>query len=409
MGKSNKKKQKSKGKNANNTTNKSVTSIEDGDLTLEENKYPFVSVCTPTFNRRPFISGMIKCFDHQDYPHNRMEWIIIDDGTDKIEDLVKDHPNVKYFKYEKKMALGKKRNLMHEKCKGDILVYMDDDDYYPPQRVSHAVETLQKNPKALCVGSSKIYIYFKHIQKIVQFGPYGPNHATAGTFAFRRKLIENKYDDDACLAEEKTFLKNYTVPFVQLDPFKVILVFSHEHNTFDKRKLLENPHPDYVKETPLNVDKFVKEKDLKDFYMNIDDLLQYYSPGKPTMKPDVLEEIIKIEEKRRKYAEEMMSKGQGGNNQGTVMIQQDGKDPIALNNTEIVNLMKQQQQQLQQQDVQLKQIKQVYDQLANENIALKKQVEKQNENIGQLQKLNTKLLLDTYNEKNKPTTNEKHK
>ena len=407
MGKSNKKKQKSKGKKTNNTsTSKSVTSNTDDDLSIEENKYPFVSVCTPTFNRRPFISGMIKCFDHQDYPHDRMEWIIIDDGTDKIEDLVKDHPNVKYFKYEKKMALGKKRNLMHEKCKGEIIVYMDDDDYYPPNRVSHGVETLQKNPKAVCAGSSKIFIYFKHIKKIVQFGPYGPNHATAGTFVFRRQLIENKYDNDACLAEEKSFLKNYTVPFVQLDPFKVILVFSHEHNTFDKRKLLENPHPDYVKETPLNVDKFVKEKDLKDFYMNIDDLLQYYSPGKPTMKPDVLEEIIKIEEKRRKYAEEMMSKGQGGNNQGTVMIQQDGKDPIALNNTEIVNLMKQQQQQLQQQDVQLKQIKQVYDQLANENIALKKQVEKQNENIGQLQKLNTKLLLETYNEK-KTTTNEK--
>lgn len=33
---------------------------------------------------------------------------------------------------------------MHEKSKGDILVYMDDDDYYPPERVSHAVETLLK-------------------------------------------------------------------------------------------------------------------------------------------------------------------------------------------------------------------------------------------------------------------------
>ena len=64
-----------------------------------------------------------------------------------------------------------------------------------------------------------------------QFGPYKQTHATAGTFAFRRALIENRYDDDACLAEEKSFLKDYTVPFVQLDPLKVILVFSHEHNS----------------------------------------------------------------------------------------------------------------------------------------------------------------------------------
>ncbi len=109
---------------------------------------PFVSVCTPTFNRRPFIEMMVACFDSQDYPKDRMEWIIIDDGTDPIEDLVGGHPNVKYFRYTNKLSLGKKRNIMHDKSKGDIIVYMDDDDYYPPDRVSHAVETMQKNPQA---------------------------------------------------------------------------------------------------------------------------------------------------------------------------------------------------------------------------------------------------------------------
>jgi len=197
---------------------------------------PFVSICTPTFNRRPFIKSMIKCFDHQIYPKDKMEWIIIDDGTDKIEDLVCDIPQVKYFKYEDKMVLGKKRNLMHEKAIGDILIYMDDDDYYPPERVSHAVNMLLTHPKALCAGSSEIYIYFKHINQMYQFGPYGPNHATAGTFAFKKELLNNnRYDDTAALAEEKVFLNDYTVPFVQLEPKKTILVFSHEHNTFDKK------------------------------------------------------------------------------------------------------------------------------------------------------------------------------
>ena len=183
---------------------------------------PFVSVCTPTFNRRPFIEHMIKCFEHQDYPKDRVEWIIIDDGTDKIGDMVSHIPEVKYFSYDKKMVLGEKRNLLHEKSKGEIIVYMDDDDYYPPCRISHAVERLQGDPKALCAGSSEIYIYFKHIDKMYQFGPYGPNHATAGTFAFKRELIHNtKYDSNAALAEEKSFLKDYTIPFVQLDPMKI--------------------------------------------------------------------------------------------------------------------------------------------------------------------------------------------
>lgn len=395
MGKNNKNNKKKNKKNNNNNNNGNNNNTSNStNITVNTDKYPFVSVCTPTFNRRPFIEGIIKCFNHQDYPKDRMEWIIIDDGTDKVEDLVINHPHVKYFKYDTKMKLGKKRNLLHEKSKGDIIVYMDDDDYYPPQRVSHAVQKLQEHPEALCAGSSEIYIYFKHIQKMYQFGPYGPNHATAGTFAFKRKLIENRYDDEACLAEEKSFLKDYSVPFVQLDPKKVILVFSHEHNTFDKRKLLESPHPQFVKESTKTVDEFVKEKELKDFYMNIDSLLQYYSPGKPIMKPDVLEQMVKIEETRRKHAEQM---AQNNGNGGQILVQQDGKDPIALNNNQIVELMKQQQGQLQQQGGQLQQIKQAYEQLARENMELKKQLQDQMDNITQLQKLNTQLILRNVN------------
>ena len=384
MGKNNNKKNKKPTKKTNANKNTNTNDISNNE------KYPFVSVCTPTFNRRPFIEGMIKCFNHQLYPKDKMEWIIIDDGTDKIEDLVKDHPNVKYFKYDEKMSLGKKRNLLHEKSKGEILVYMDDDDYYPPERVSHAVEKLMDNKEALCAGSSEIYIWFKHINKMYQFGPYGEKHATAGTFAFKRKLLENnRYDEEACLAEEKSFLNDYSVPFVQLDPLKVILVFSHNHNTFDKKKLLDNPHPQFCKESNKTVDMFVKEKDLKEFYMNIDTLLPFYSPGLPKMKPDVLEQMIKIEETRRKHAENMVSQGGGG---GQIMVQQ-GEKNIPLNNQQIVEVMKQQQTALQQQGGQLQQIKQAYEAIARENMVLKSELQQKNESITELQKLNTRLLL----------------
>ena len=313
---------------------------------------PFVSVCTPTFNRRPFIKHIIDCFDSQTYPKDRMEWIIIDDGTDKIEDLVKDHPQVRYYSYDKKMALGKKRNIMHEKSKGEIIVYMDDDDYYPPERVSHSVEMLTVNPEAMCAGSSEIYIYFKHIDKFYQFGPYGPNHATAGTFAFKKELLKDTaYEDEAALAEEKAFLKNYTVPFVQLDPIKTILVFSHAHNTFDKRKLLENAHPKFIRESEKTVETFIKDAVVRKFYMNdIEKELESYEPGKPIMKPDVLKQIIAIEEKRRKEAEAMASRLAS---QGQVLIQQGDGPPQMLTTQQIVSILHQQQQFIQkaQQDM----------------------------------------------------------
>ena len=75
-------------------------------------------------------------------------------------------------------------------------------------------------------------------------------------------LNEHKYNEEAALAEEKSFLKDYTVPFVQLEPKKTILVFSHVHNTFDKKTLLDNRHPKFVKDSDKTVDDFIKEPDL---------------------------------------------------------------------------------------------------------------------------------------------------
>ena len=34
------------------------------------------------------------------------------------------------------------------------------------------------------------------------------------------------------------FLKGYTIPMIQLNPAKTILVISHDTNTFDKKKIL---------------------------------------------------------------------------------------------------------------------------------------------------------------------------
>jgi hypothetical protein len=284
-----------------------------------------------------------------------MEWIIIDDGTDKIEDLVASHPNVKYFKSSEKMTLGKKRNLMHANSCGDIIVYMDDDDYYPPERVSHAVESLMANPSILCAGSSEIYIYFKHLKSLMQFGPYGPNHATAGTFAFRRELLTHtKYNDDACLAEERFFLKDYTIPMIQLDPTKVILVFSHNHNTFDKKKLLVNANPAFVKQTNKTLDNFIRGDSsmfFKDFFLNrMDAILETYEPGKPEMKPDVIKQTKELEQTLIRMQEQQQQHQQQQQNGTTeapaILMHQEGKEPVALTSDQVLNIIQTQQSEI---------------------------------------------------------------
>jgi glycosyltransferase involved in cell wall biosynthesis len=328
------------GKSNKNKDNTSKSKLIGGKY------FPLVSVCTPTYNRRPFIQMMFDCFKNQTYPKECIEWIIVDDGTDKIKDLIENSgiSQIKYFEMDKKMPLGEKRNYMHQHVKGSIIVYMDDDDYYPPERISHCVERLNENKNAMVAGSSEIYIYFNHIQKMVQCGPYGPNHATAGTFAFRSELLkQTHYENHAALAEEKAFLKNYTIPMVQLDPMKTILVFSHNHNTFDKKKLLNNMHPDYCKYSPKTVDDFIKnpfENSIKKFFQeDIDHLLAKYPPGEPNMKPDVLENMKLIEKERENII--------ANNNAPKIILSKPGEPPVELSHEQIINIIQQQQQQLQ--------------------------------------------------------------
>jgi hypothetical protein len=141
-----------------------------------------------------------------------------------------------------------------------------------------------------------------------QFGPYGPNHATAATFAFRKELLQKtRFDEKATVAEEKKFLKDYKIPFVQLDPLKSILVFSHNHNSFDKKVLLNQMPNAFIKDTTLTPSNFVKEPSVLQFFMeDINKLLENYEPGSPQNKPDVTKQIAEIHESREKMVQDQI-------------------------------------------------------------------------------------------------------
>jgi glycosyltransferase involved in cell wall biosynthesis len=209
---------------------------------------PFVSILTPTFNRRRMFPLAIHCFKHQTYPAHRMEWIILDDSLDPEKDVqplleeagLLNDPRVRYIRIleEKKMPIGAKRAKLCELAKGDVLANQDDDDYYPPERIAHGVRLLQ-NSLAQIVGSTVTYMYYAGSDGAVyKAGPYGRFNGTAGTWMFKRSLLEtSSFDLKAEKAEETQFLRKYSVPMVQADPMKTILVISHEANTVDKEKM----------------------------------------------------------------------------------------------------------------------------------------------------------------------------
>ena len=230
---------------------------------------PFVSVITPTYNRRKFLPSLIECYKSQTYPKDRMEWVILDDGEDCVKDVfeeVKGIPNLRYIRREPKLLIGQKRNILNDEARGDIIIAMDDDDFYFPERVAHVVLKFSQKPEVQLAGSSEVYMYYSDIQKIYKFGPYNPNHATNGTMAWRRSYaLSHRYDETVTHAEEKSFLDSYSHPMIQLDPFKVMLVISHSQNTFDKKGLRENPNP-FVRLTQLKLQNFIKSGKLREFF-----------------------------------------------------------------------------------------------------------------------------------------------
>jgi glycosyltransferase involved in cell wall biosynthesis len=228
----------------------------------------FISVLTPTYNRRNFMRIAIELFKAQTWPQSQMEWIVLDDGTDQVEDLFTGMTNVVYISMGEgiKMKIGAKRNMLNAMAKGDIMVCMDDDDYYPPDRVPHVVIKFIQNPKVQLAGSSEMYLYFRTDGKIVKAGPYNPNHCTNGTMAYRREyMLAHRYDETQTHAEEKSFLDDYKNPMIQLDPFKTILVMCHADNTFDKNGLRNGSNP-MLTETTMKIKSFIKQKTLRDFF-----------------------------------------------------------------------------------------------------------------------------------------------
>jgi len=228
-----------------------------------------VTVVTPTYNRRAFIPALIQIYLHQTYPKEHMEWIILDDGRDKVEDLfhAAHIPNLRYLYEEEKMRIGAKRNRLNKEARGSIIIAMDDDDYYPADRVQTVVDAFTQHPNKNLAGSSEMNMYYIDQQTIWTIGSHGPNHATNGTMAWRKTYANTHfYDEYVTKAEETSFLEGYKHSMIQLDPKKTILVVCHSDNTVDKSLLRKQPR---MKETTYTLEDLVKEPALRTFYASL--------------------------------------------------------------------------------------------------------------------------------------------
>ncbi|MFM7087810.1 MAG: glycosyltransferase [Cyanobium sp.] len=204
---------------------------------------PLVSVCTITYNRRPLLPLLMDCLLAQDYPLARLQWVLVDDSDigepPDLEPARRAGITVLWRQLHERMPIGAKRNLAHALASGEWIVVMDDDDYYPPSRISHAVERLRSSGADLA-GCDRLPLLLLPEASRWLTPPYSTRIATANSLAYHRRVLEagHRFEPTAETAEEPAFLAGPTGqlhPLLQLDPFRSLVCISHGGNTVDKR------------------------------------------------------------------------------------------------------------------------------------------------------------------------------
>jgi glycosyltransferase involved in cell wall biosynthesis len=205
----------------------------------------FVSIVCPTYNRQYLLPSLIERFQFQIYPKNLIELIILDDSDLIYDDLdfINKDDRVKYIYEKEKLPLGKKRNILNSIAKGDIIICMDDDDYYSPYYIENTVNKLI-NSKLLIASCSQLFIYHIELNILACLRSTNINCIRNATFACKKEYLNNySYNNTTCRGEEVGITNNFTIPVERLD-MNSIIVLNHGKNTirypcYKEKKILK--------------------------------------------------------------------------------------------------------------------------------------------------------------------------
>ncbi len=107
-----------------------------------QNKYPKVSVITPSYNQGQYIEQTINSVLGQQYPN--LEYIIMDGGSSdqSVEVIRKYSSNLDHWQSKKDGGQAAAINEGFSIATGDILCWINSDDYYLPGTFSKVVEII---------------------------------------------------------------------------------------------------------------------------------------------------------------------------------------------------------------------------------------------------------------------------
>lgn len=215
---------------------------------------PPITIVTPTYNRKELIDIAFHNLLATDYPHDKIEWIVIEDNektphlaSDKIISFQIQVPKIKikYIPIEGRMTIGEKRNHAVEQASHDIILFMDDDDHYPSTSFRRRVAWLTKGTKGDKTGEATIAccttIALYDLQRGVSAVNVPPfdlplsQRISEATLTFRKSAwLERKFPN-VSLAEGESWIQGREDQVIEMPPQQIIVAFSHGKNQSSRR------------------------------------------------------------------------------------------------------------------------------------------------------------------------------
>jgi hypothetical protein len=217
---------------------------------LDRASCPPISVVTLIHNRKKFFDLACHNIMISDYPKDKIEWIIVDDSDDPMEQnsdrivaVAESAAPVKvsYMPLAKKKSVAEKRNLGVAKASADIILMMDDDDHYPETSFRRRVGWLTGHPwRPRAAACTTIACY--DLQKGISAVNVPPTDLPLGqriseaTLTFYKSWWEAKgFPAGIIVGEAEEFVAGRETDLLELPPQQIIVAFSHGKNVSSRR------------------------------------------------------------------------------------------------------------------------------------------------------------------------------
>ena len=111
---------------------------------------PLVTIVTPSYNQGRFIRATIESVLSQDY--GAIEYIVMDGGsTDNTAAVVREYSSRLKWISEKDRGQSDAINKGFRMAKGEIVSWLNSDDFILPGAVSLAVKAFERQPEIMAV------------------------------------------------------------------------------------------------------------------------------------------------------------------------------------------------------------------------------------------------------------------